>query len=77
MGLLSSDNRLNEPLILETCDDYRRALERVALLRDNGELAESNRELASLEGAIARYVARPGRPSTRKGRPSENGADTM
>jgi hypothetical protein len=56
-------------LILRTRADYRRALARVNELRDQGAIAETNQELANLEGAIARYVAKPGRPAFRKGRP--------
>lgn len=40
-------------------------------------MAETNAELAEIEGAIARYVAKPGRPDWRKGRPSEDGSDVM
>lgn len=62
--------------VLNTVSDYQAALRRVAALRDEGERAETNPELADLEGAIARYVAKPGRPATRKGRPADGGSDT-
>jgi hypothetical protein len=61
--------------VLKTVSDYRAALRRVAVLRDEGERAETSTELADLEGAIARYVAKPGRPATRKGRPKEGSSD--
>jgi hypothetical protein len=64
-------------LILETCEDYRWALERASKLRSLGAMADSNPELAALEGAIARYVGQPGRPEVRKGRPREDGSDAM
>ncbi|MGD8808271.1 MAG: hypothetical protein PVG24_01635 [Gammaproteobacteria bacterium] len=64
-------------LILETREDYRWALERVSELRGLGAMAETNPELAALEGAIARYVARPGHPDERKARPGEDGSDAM
>lgn len=62
---------------LETREDYRWALQRASELRDLGALAETNAELAALEGAIARYVGQPGRPDVRKGRPREDGSDAM
>jgi hypothetical protein len=64
-------------LILKSRDDYRCALRRVAALRNHGATAESNKELAALEGAIARYAAKPGRPEWRKGRPDNGGSDAM
>ena len=70
-------DRPSMKLILETRDDYRWALERANALRSRGALAETNEELAVLEGAIARYVGQPGKPDVRKGRPSENGSDAM
>ena len=63
--------------ILKSRDEYRRALRRVVVLRDRGATAETNDELAALEGAIARYVAKPGRPAWRKGRPENGGSDAM
>lgn len=62
--------------VLKSVADYEAALERVAELRNRGEKAEANAELAGLEGAIARYVAKPGRPATRKGRPDEGSSGT-
>ncbi|MPY69029.1 MAG: hypothetical protein GEU92_02965 [Alphaproteobacteria bacterium] len=62
--------------VLKTVSDYRAALRRVAELRGEGERAETNMDLADLEGAIARYVAKPDRPATRKGRPKEGSSDT-
>jgi hypothetical protein len=64
-------------LILETCADYRWALERASALRGRGAMAETNAELAALEGAIVRYVGKPGQPDVRKGRPGEDGSDAM
>lgn len=64
-------------LVLETRADYRRAVQRAGVLRRQGALAETNEELAELEGAIARYAAQPGKPDVRKGRPSENGSKSM
>jgi len=64
-------------LILETCEDYRWALDRANELRNRGALAETNKELGALEGAIARYVGQPGKPDVRKGRPGESGSDAM
>lgn len=61
--------------ILETRDDYRYAIERIDALRGEGATAETNEELAALEGAVARYVAKPGQPDRRKGRPGGNGSD--
>ena len=63
--------------ILESKADYRKAVRRVAALRGAGETAETNGELAAIEGAIARYVAKPGKPARRKGRPEEGGSDAM
>jgi hypothetical protein len=64
-------------LVLKTRDDYRNALDRANALRSQGAAAETNAELAAIEGAIARYVARPGKPASRKGRPAESGSDVM
>lgn len=64
-------------VILETHEDYRWAIERAGKLRGLGALADSNPELAALEGAIARYVGRPGLPDERKARPREDGSDAM
>jgi hypothetical protein len=61
--------------ILKSRDDYRRAIERIDELRGHGSTAEENAELAELEGAVARYVAKPGQPASRKGRPGGNGSD--
>jgi hypothetical protein len=64
-------------LVLQTREDYRNALDRANALRSAGANAETNAELATIEGAIARYVAKPGKPALRKGRPSEGGSDVM
>lgn len=61
---------MSDHLILKTRADYRRALARANELRDQGATAETDRELAGLEGAIAKYVVKPGRPAARKGRPA-------
>lgn len=68
---------MHKRLILKSQEDYRRALQRAVALRNEGATAETNKELAVLEGAIARYVARPGHPDWRKGRPDESGSDAM
>jgi hypothetical protein len=62
-------------LVIDTRSDYRSAMRRANELRNEGRLAETDEELAEIEGAIARYVARPGRPARRKGRPGEGGSD--
>lgn len=59
--------------VLRTRDDYDRAVQRVAELREAGKAAENHDELAALEGAIARYVATPGHPASRRGRPKDTG----
>lgn len=63
--------------VLNSRSEYRRAVQRAGELRSEGALAESNEELAELEGAIARYAARPGKPDVRKGRPSESGSKVV
>lgn len=64
-------------VVLQTHEDYRNALDRANALQNEGATAETNAELAAIEGAIARYVAKPGKPARRKGRPSEGGSDVM
>ena len=59
--------------VLKSKEAYERAMHRVAELRELGATAESDPELAALEGAIARYVAEPGHPARRKGRPKDRG----
>lgn len=59
--------------VVNTQQEYERAVRRVAELRKAGATAESDPELAALEGAIARYVAKPGEPARRKGRPKDSG----
>jgi hypothetical protein len=60
----------------KTRAEYREALRRVTQLRGAGATAETNDELAAIEGAIAQYVGVPGQPAQRKGRP-KNGQDGM
>ena len=50
--------------------DYEAALARVNELRDRGETAEGNTELADLEAAIAAYEALPDQPDTSRARPT-------
>lgn len=64
-------------LVLRSRTDYRNALDRANALRSEGAMAETNAELAAIEGAIARYIAKPGKPASRKGRPAEGGSDVM
>lgn len=59
--------------VLRTRDDYDRAVQRVTELRADGAAAEDHQELAALEGAIARYVAKPGHPASRRGRHKDTG----
>ena len=54
---------------ITTPDAYRRALERMDRLRDAGATAETNDELAALEGAVARYTAKEGVPAREPGHP--------
>lgn len=58
--------------IIKTKDEYRESVTRASRLRDTGAKAETNDELAALEGAIARYALIPGQPAKRKGRPPES-----
>ena len=59
--------------VLKDADEYRRAVRRAAELREAGARAETNEELSAIEGAIARYVAKPGEPAGRRGRPKDSG----
>lgn len=59
--------------VLKNKDDYQRAVRRAAELRAAGAQAETNEELAAIEGAMARYVAKPGEPARRRGRPEDSG----
>jgi hypothetical protein len=62
--------------VLKTVSDYRAALRRVAALRDEGERAETNTELADLAGALGLHTPPRARPATRKGRPKAGSSDT-
>lgn len=68
---------MSKGLVIMSRAAYRRAIRRASVLRDRGATAETNKELADIEGAIARYVAKPGRPDWRKARPGESGSDAM
>jgi hypothetical protein len=59
--------------VVNTREEYQQAVRRAAELRESGASAETDEELAALEGAIARYVAKPGEPARRSGRPRESG----
>jgi hypothetical protein len=59
--------------VLRSVADYRVAVRRATALRKAGATADTNEELAALEGAIALYVAKPGQPDWRKGRPKDRG----
>jgi hypothetical protein len=59
---------------INSSEEYRRALERCDELRDRGEKAHSNPELAALEGAIAEYDAPDDVPEVSKGKPIANPA---
>jgi hypothetical protein len=61
-------NFSKSPLLM-TPEDYAHAMRRAADLRQRGEKAEKNSELAALEGAIALYASRPGQPEERMGCP--------
>lgn len=63
--------------MINTRADYEKAIKRADELRAQGKTAKTSRELAELEGAIARYVAKPGEPARRKARPDNGDADTM
>ncbi len=65
-------NKSTSPLLM-SADDYAYALRRAADLRKRGEEAQTNTELAALEGAIALYASRPGQPDDRKGKPVSRG----
>ncbi len=62
--------------LLMTAEHYAHAMRRAATLRQRGELAQTNEELAALEGAIALYASRPGQPAESKGRPETDDAVT-
>jgi hypothetical protein len=64
-------------LVIRSRAEYRSAIHRANMLRSLGATAETNRELAEIEGAIAVYVAKPGQPEWRKARPGESGSDAM
>jgi len=59
----------NPDRTLRSVADYKEALDRANALRDSGATAESNAELAALDGAIAQYVGEPGKPARSAGRP--------
>lgn len=64
---------MGAPTVLKNADEYQRAMRRAAELREAGARAETNAELAAIEGAIARYAAKPGEPAGRPGRPKDSG----
>ena len=55
---------------INSLEDYKVVLGRVNELRDRGETAEENAELAELEAAVAAYEALPDQPDTSKARPT-------
>jgi hypothetical protein len=55
---------------ITTPEAYRKALDRVAQLRDDGATVDNNPELAELEGAIAAYGTQAGEPDESKGKPT-------
>jgi hypothetical protein len=55
---------------INSLEDYKVALGRVNELRDRGESAEANAELAELEAAVAAYEALPDQPDKSKARPT-------
>lgn len=65
-----------ERLILKSPAEYEAAAKRVGEMRSHGATAETNPELARLEGAVANYVAEPSHPALRRGRPVDEGSST-
>lgn len=55
--------------VIRTPSEYRAAMDRANALRDACLSPEDDRELAELDGAIARYTRIPGEPATSEGRP--------
>jgi len=53
-------------------EDYRRALHRLAELLNGGASAETNAEVAKLEGEVAKYVVKYGQPDVSPGGPTNN-----
>jgi hypothetical protein len=62
----------NPEATLQSVEQYRDALDRANALRDAGETAETNAELAALDGAIAQYAGEPGKPAVSAGRPASS-----
>ena len=57
---------------ITTPEAYRMAIQRISELRSAGETAETNAELAELEGAANAYEALPDVPDESKGKPTSN-----
>ena len=55
---------------ISTRGAYRKAIDRIDKLRNVGETAEGNTELAELKAAVAAYEARPDEPDESKGKPT-------